>query len=87
MWTNQQAAESLSTIDKRTINYLGQIFGKIDNLPSDMAYGDVDQSVSYQDLDQDYAAYPLQQLQSGYEGEVLAGVNGPIWTSAPDGFE
>lgn len=91
VWTNQQTVESLSAIEKRTITYLEQIFGKIDNLPPEQTgtvYGDVDQGMSYQASNQGYATYP-PQFQSGYEEEALDinGVNGNLWTSAPDGFE
>ncbi|KAE9411256.1 hypothetical protein BT96DRAFT_983026 [Gymnopus androsaceus JB14] len=91
VWTNQQTVESLSAIEKRTITYLEQIFGKIDNLPPEQTgtvYGDVDQGMSYQASNQGYATYP-PQFQSGYEEEALDinGVNGNLWTSAPDGFD
>ncbi|KAJ4483215.1 fungal-specific transcription factor domain-containing protein [Lentinula aciculospora] len=71
-WTNQQTAESLSTIDKKTVAYLEQIFGRIDNLHNDPAvmYEDVNQNV-YQDSSQGYYPAHPSQLQPGYEGEAL----------------
>lgn len=88
-WTNQQTAESLSTIDKKTVTYLEQIFGRIDNFHNDpgVAYKDADQGI-YQDPNQDYYS---SQLQPGYQGEALAmsGVNhaADFGSSTATGFE
>ncbi|KAJ3880498.1 fungal-specific transcription factor domain-containing protein [Lentinula edodes] len=88
-WTNQQTAESLSTIDKKTVTYLEQIFGRIDNFHNDpgVAYKDADQGI-YQDPNQDYYS---SQLQPGYQGEALAmsGVNhaADFGSSTATGFD
>ncbi|KIK67205.1 hypothetical protein GYMLUDRAFT_37274 [Collybiopsis luxurians FD-317 M1] len=91
-WTNQQAVESLATIDKKTIAYLEQIFGRIDNLPQghdpavstyhDVAHG------SYLGSDQGYTAYP-SQLQTGYDRPMLdiSGQSDDLWASGPSGSD
>ncbi|KAJ4001604.1 fungal-specific transcription factor domain-containing protein [Lentinula boryana] len=84
-WTNQQTAESLSHIDKKTLAYLEQIFGRIDNFQNDpeVVYEDAGQGV-YQDRSQGYYPTDLSQLQPGY---ARSGVNDNATGFWPDGVE
>ncbi|KAJ3733532.1 fungal-specific transcription factor domain-containing protein [Lentinula guzmanii] len=70
-WTNQQTAESLSHIDKKTLAYIEQIYGRIDNIQNDHEVVYVEQGVS-QDRSQGYYPTDLSQLQPGYERDALA---------------
>ncbi|KAF5393252.1 hypothetical protein D9757_000764 [Collybiopsis confluens] len=88
-WTNKQSVESLASIDKKTIAYLEQIFGKIENLPEGPApapYHDNSQE-KYPTSNEGIASYS-SQLQPGYNNPMdMAGQNDNLWTSAPHGFE
>ncbi|KAF9075422.1 fungal-specific transcription factor domain-containing protein [Rhodocollybia butyracea] len=88
-WSYQQAVDSLSIIDKKTLAYLEQIFGKIDNLPQDTTalYENIGQGV-YPDSNQGYASY-ASQLQPRHEGQVLdmAGQHASFWGPTPDEYD
>ncbi|KAJ3724808.1 fungal-specific transcription factor domain-containing protein [Lentinula raphanica] len=91
-WTNQQMQDSLSHVDKKTLAYLEQIFGRMDDVQTDRGtgtvYEDAGQSV-YQNTSQGYYSTYPSELQPGYEGEALAlsGGNDSIGEFWPNGFD